>query len=70
MSQKYRLVNVVGAGGQLQASVEDLSSGQSKRVSVGKTLDGFVVKSISIDDGIVFVGPDGKTQNLNVSNGK
>ena len=70
MSQKYRLVNVVGAGGQLQASVEDLSSGQSKRVTVGKTLDGFVVKSISIDDGIVFVGPDGQTQNLNVSNGK
>ena len=67
---KYRLVNVVGAGSQLQATVEDLSSGQTKRVSVGKTLDGLTVRSISIDEGIVFVGKDGETQNLNISNGK
>ncbi|MBQ8367787.1 MAG: type IV pilus biogenesis protein PilP [Alphaproteobacteria bacterium] len=70
ITKNYRLVNVVGAGAQLQATVEDLSSGQSKRVSVGKTLDGFTVKSISLYDGIVFVGPDGATQTLNVSNGK
>ncbi len=70
IAKNYRLVNVVGAGAQLQATVEDLSSGQSKRVSVGKTLDGFTVKSISLYDGIVFVGPDGATQTLNVSNGK
>lgn len=70
ITKKYRLVNVIGAGAQLQATVEDLSSGQSKRVSVGKTLDGFTVKSISLYDGIVFVGPDGITQTLNVSNGK
>ena len=70
IAKNYRLVNVIGAGAQLQATVEDLSSGQSKRVSVGKTLDGFTVKSISLYDGIVFVGPDGATQTLNVSNGK
>lgn len=70
ITKNYRLVNVIGAGAQLQATVEDLSSGQSKRVSVGKTLDGFTVKSISLYDGIVFVGPDGTTQTLNVSNGK
>lgn len=70
ITKNYRLVNVIGAGAQLQATVEDLSSGQSKRVSVGKTLDGFTVKSISLYDGIVFVGPDGATQTLNVSNGK
>ena len=70
ITKNYRRVNVVGAGAQLQATVEDLSSGQSKRVSVGKTLDGFTVKSISLYDGIVFVGPDGATQTLNVSNGK
>lgn len=70
IAKNYRLVNVVGAGAQLQATVEDLNSGQSKRVSVGKTLDGFTVKSISLYDGIVFVGPDGATQTLNVSNGK
>lgn len=70
LAKKYRLVNVIGAGAQLQATIEDLNSGQSKRISVGKALDGFTVKSISLYDGVVFVGPDGKTQNLNVSNGK
>lgn len=68
--ENYRLVNVIGAGSQLQATIEDLNSGQNKRISVGKTLDGYTVKSISLDDGIVFVGPDGKTQNLNVSSSK
>ncbi|MBR5625213.1 MAG: type IV pilus biogenesis protein PilP [Alphaproteobacteria bacterium] len=70
IAEKYRLVNVVGAGNQLQATVEDLKSGQSKRVAVGKVLDGFTVKSISLDEGVVFEGPDGEMQNLNVSNGK
>lgn len=70
ISKAYRLVNVVGAGAQLQATVEDLSSGQTKRVSVGKKLDGWQVKSISLDEGVVFVNEDGEIQNLNVSNGK
>jgi type IV pilus biogenesis protein PilP len=70
IAKSYRLVNVVGAGSQLQATVEDLSSGQTKRVSVGKVLDGWKVKSISLDEGVVFVNDEGETQNLNVSNGK
>ena len=70
ITKKYRLVNVVGAGSQLQATVEDLNTGQSKRISVGKSLDGLTVKSISLYDGVVFVDKDGATQNLNVSNGK
>ena len=70
ISKSYRLVNVIGAGNQLQATVADLSSGQTKRISVGKKLDGWTVKSISLDDGVVFVNKDGETQNLNVSNGK
>jgi type IV pilus biogenesis protein PilP len=70
LSDNYRLVNVIGAGAQLQATVESLSSGQTKRISVGKNLDGWTVKSISLEDGVVFVGPDGETQNLNISNGK
>ena len=70
IARKYRLVNVIGAGAQLQATVEDLSSGQSKRIGVGKTLDGLRVKSISLDDGVVFVDDNGNTQTLNVSNGK
>ena len=70
IAKSYKLVNVVGAGNQLQATVADLSSGQTKRISVGKKLDNWTVKSISLDDGIVFVNPDGEVQNLNVSNGK
>ncbi len=70
ITKKYRLVNVIGAGSQLQATVEDLKSGQSKRIGVGRTLDGLTVKSISLYDGVVFVDGDGKTQNLNISNGK
>ncbi len=70
ITKKYRLVNVIGAGSQLQATVEDLSTGQSKRISVGRNLDGLTVKSISLYDGVVFTDKDGATQNLNVSNGK
>ena len=69
IAKNYKLVNVVGAGSQLQATVADLNSGQTKRISVGKKLDNWTVKSISLDDGIVFVAPDGSVQNLNVSNG-
>lgn len=69
IAKNYKLVNVVGAGSQLQATVADLNSGQTKRISVGKKLDDWTVKSISLDDGIVFVAPDGSVQNLNVSNG-
>ena len=70
ITKKYRLVNVVGAGAQLQATVEDLNTGQSKRIGVGKSLDGLKVKSISLYDGVVFVDENGTTQNLNVNNGK
>lgn len=65
IASAYRLVNVIGVGSQLQATVEDLATGQTKRLAVGKTLDGFTVKSISLDDGIVF-SKDGETQNLNI----
>ena len=67
-ANKYKLVNVIGAGSQLQATVQDLQTGQNKRISVGKELDGYTVKSISLDDGIVFVKGT-ETQNLNIGNG-
>lgn len=68
MAEKYRLVNVIGAGNHLQATIQDLGTGQNKRMSVGKELDGFIIKSISLDDGVVFE-KDGKKQNLNVGSG-
>ena len=70
IAKMYRLVSVAGAGSQLQATVADLTSGQTKRIGVGKSLNGFKVKSISLDDGVEFIGPVGEVQNLNVSNGK
>ena len=65
IAKMYKLINVFGAGAQLQATVQDLSNGQNKRISVGKNLDGFTVKSISLDEGVVFI-KDGETQTLNV----
>lgn len=70
IADNYRLVNVSGAGGQLQATVEDLNTGQSKRVRVGKILGGLKVKSISLYDGIVLVDKKGTMQTLNISKGK
>ena len=69
ISKKYKLINVIGAGSQLQATVTDLTTGQSKRIAVGKSLDGFVVKSISLDEGVVLVKGSEK-QVLNVVNTK
>ena len=66
ISNIYKLVNVMGVGNQLQATLSDLATGQTKRVSVGKTINGFVVKSISLEDGVVF-SKDGETQTLNIS---
>ena len=65
----FRLINVIGAGAQLQATVEDLNTGQTKRLRAGTTIDGFAVKSISLDDGVVFV-KDGETQTLNIGGGR
>ena len=69
IGEKYKLVNVIGAGAQLQATVADLVTGQNKRISVGKSLDGWTVKSISLDEGVVLVRGD-QTQTLNVTNSR
>ncbi len=67
--KKYKLINVFGAGAQLQATVQDLSNGQNRRVGVGKELDGYTVKSISLDEGVVFTNGE-ETQTLNVGGSK
>ena len=65
VSSKYKVVNIIGVGNQLQATITEVSSGQNKRISVGKVLDGYVVKSISLNDGIVLE-KDGVVENLNI----
>ena len=62
---KYKLINVIGVGNQLQATIQDIATGQNKRIAVGKQLDGYTIKSISLNDGIVFE-KDGVSENLNV----
>ena len=54
VQNKYKLINVFGSGSQLQATLQDVASGQNKRISVGKDIDGYIVKSISLDEGVVF----------------
>lgn len=70
VSELFKLVNIFGAGNQLQATVADLTTGQNKKISVGRSIDGYTVKSISLDDGIMFTDPDGNTQTLNIVSGK
>lgn len=65
ISKKYKLISVVGIDNQLQATIEDVATGQNKRIAVGKELDGYTVKSISLDEGIVFE-KDGEIESLNV----
>lgn len=65
IATRWRLVNVIGAGNQLAATIEDLNNGQQRRISVGKTLDGYTVRAISLDDGVVFER-DGNQQHLNI----
>lgn len=65
VGKKYKLINVVGVDNQLQATIEEISTGQNKRIAVGKNLDGYIVKSISLNEGIVFE-KDGTTESLNI----
>ncbi len=69
-AKNYKLVNVIGVGNQLQATLTDLNTGQNRRVTVGRMLDGYTVRTISMDEGVVLVGPDGDKQVLNVTAGK
>ena len=65
IARKYKLINVIGVDNQLQATVEEVATGQNKRIAVGKDLDGYVVKAISLHDGIIFE-KDGVEESLNI----
>ena len=66
LTDKYILREIVGAGNQLFATVENVGTGKQKKLSVGKTLDGYTVRSISLDDGIEFVNSDAEVVTLGV----
>ncbi|MBN1325027.1 MAG: hypothetical protein JW974_02310 [Alphaproteobacteria bacterium] len=69
IEEKYKLIDIIGASNQLQATLEDLESGQRKKISVGKVLDGYTIKSISLDDGVSFLKDD-VLETLNVGKDK
>ncbi|MDR0967319.1 MAG: hypothetical protein LBL75_00595 [Rickettsiales bacterium] len=69
ITEKYTLVEIIGAGRQIGATIVDNDSGQSKKISVGKKLDGWNVDSVSLDEGIVL-SKDGETAILDIPSGK
>lgn len=68
LGQRYQLVEIIGAGAQLQATLRDMTTGQTKKISVGRGIDGYTVKSISLDEGVVF-DMDGNIETLNIGMG-
>lgn len=68
IAERYKLIDIVGAGRQLQATLEDTKTGQRKKVWVGKEIDGYEVRSISLDDGVVFE-KDGEIEALGATGG-
>jgi hypothetical protein len=69
ISKKYRLVDIVGAGKQLLATIEDKSNGQRRRIAAGKIVGEYEVKSISLEDGVAFE-KDGEIEILNIGKEK
>lgn len=65
IQDKYRLIEIVGAGRQLLATVEDNATGQRKKISVGKDLDGYRIDSVSLDEGVIM-SKDGETATLGI----
>lgn len=65
VSDKYKLIDIIGAGNELQATIENLANGQRKKISVGKNVEDYTVKSISLDDGVIFVKGD-TTETLSI----
>ena len=54
ITERFFLREIVGAGTQLFATVEDIRSGRQTRLSVGRSLEGHMVRAISLDNGVEF----------------
>jgi hypothetical protein len=54
IADRYYLLEIVGAGNQLVATLENAGNRKQRKISVGKELEGYAVRSISIDDGVEF----------------
>lgn len=65
ISQKYRLSDITGMNNELEATIIENETGQKRKISVGKIIDGYTVYSISLAEGIVFKKGD-ITETLNM----
>ena len=63
--QQFRLLEIVGAGHQLQATIEDTQTGQRIRARVGREIGGYMITSISLDEGVAFMR-DGVRETLTI----
>jgi len=59
-NKKYKLINITGAGTQLESTIQNLVTGQQRKISVGVEVDGYIVTVISLYDGVVFESGDEK----------
>jgi len=52
IGEKYVVLEIVGSGSQLVATVSNVRTGKQKKLSVGRQLDGYDVRTISVDEGV------------------
>ncbi|MBO7645000.1 MAG: hypothetical protein J6S57_01690 [Alphaproteobacteria bacterium] len=64
---QYTLVNIIGIGGEMRATLIETDTGRKKIISIGDVIDGATVKSVSMDDGII-VEKNGVMKKLDVGN--
>lgn len=65
LSEVFRIVGITGRDNNLSATIENMDTGARRKVQAGKTIDGFVVESISAEQGVVL-SADGETFTIGV----
>ncbi|MCL2629164.1 MAG: hypothetical protein FWD33_00490 [Alphaproteobacteria bacterium] len=54
ISDLFRIISITGSDGNLTANIENITTGQRRRLGAGRSIDGFKIVSVSADDGVVF----------------
>ncbi|MDR2685908.1 MAG: hypothetical protein LBB23_04015 [Rickettsiales bacterium] len=67
ISEIYKLLNISGSADNLTALVENIPTGQRRRVQAGRSLDGMKVVAVSADEGVIFQSEDGDEIILGIS---
>jgi len=64
-TKKYKLIKILGNEDKVQILLQENSTGQKRFVYIGDDLDGWIVKSFSLEQGII-VEKDGEVKVLDV----